>query len=555
MRQRGRLTRGVNLGGEQAENDPLLEFVFYRSGDYHAIESRLDSRCFIIGRTGSGKSAALQHLEESFPGKVIRITPEDLSLPYIVDLQVVRYLDSLDVHLDLLFTALWKHVLLVELIRHRYNVDSPAAKQNFLELLRERIRRDPAKKAALEYLDEFGSKFWCETDERVREITETFEEKIDAEAKARFGLPHVGLTAGTDSGSAAKIESRSEQADRFQRVVNQTQLARLNKMLSVLDEDILDTPQHSTYVIIDDLDREWVDERLANDLIRCLFTTVLHLQRVRHLKVLVALRTNIFRELDFGVRGGQEEKFRSLVLQMKWSKGDLEQLLDERVRYLSDQSNGNLELESISDLLPGVNKTRGNPLDYILERTLMRPRDAISFINECLTRHSGKDHLTWDEITSAEAAYSGQRLLALRDEWKPTYTDIQMVFEVFRKASLPMTRQQFSNYLDEAMLLLSDDSGFRGHRWMEALSAAMWASNGEKSWTDLYQPLAKMLYEIGFIGIARPPKGKIIYFYDDATLADNPTILEHARNFNIHPAYHMALDLKANYRHARVAFD
>lgn len=449
-RQRGHLRGGTNLGGEQAENDPLLEFVFYRSGDYDTIEARLDPRCFIIGRTGSGKSAALQHLEESFPGKVIRISPEDLSLPYIVDLQVIRYLDSLDVHLDLLFTALWKHVLLVELIRHRYNVDSPAAKQNFLDLLRDRIKRDPAKKAALEYLDEFGSKFWCETDERVREITETFEEKIDAEAKARFGLPHLGLTAGTDSGSSVKTESRSEQADRFQRVVNQTQLARLNKMLSVLDEDILDTPQHSTYVIIDDLDREWVDERLANDLIRCLFTTVLHLQRVRNLKVLVALRTNIFRELDFGVRGGQEEKYRALVLQMRWSKEDLEQLLDERVRYLSEKSNGELNLDSISDLLPSANKTRGYALDYILERTLMRPRDAISFINECFSRHLSKDHLTWEAIISAETAYSEKRLLALRDEWKPTYPDIQMVLEVFRKAPQPMTKQQLSDYLDEA---------------------------------------------------------------------------------------------------------
>jgi hypothetical protein len=543
-RQNGRLRGGANLGGEQAENDPLLEFVFYRSGDYNTIESRLDSRCFIIGRTGSGKSAALQHLEESFPGKVIRITPEDLSLPYIVDLQVVKYLDSLDVRLDLLFTALWKHVLLVELIRHRYNVDSPRAKQNFLDLLRDRINRDPAKRAALEYLDEFGSKFWCETDERVREITETFEQKIDAEARARVGLPHLGLTAGTDTGSSLKTESRSELADRFQRVVNQTQLARLNKMLSVLDEDILDTPQHSTYVIIDDLDREWVDERLANDLIRCLFTTVLHLQRVGNLKVLVALRTNIFRELDFGVRGGQEEKFRSLVLQMTWSKSDLEQLLDERVRYLSEQSGGELDLTSISDLLPSANKARGYALDYILERTLMRPRDAISFVNECISRHSGKDHLTWDEIISAEAAYSEKRLFALRDEWKPTYPDIQMVFGVFRKAILPMTKQQFSDYLDEAMLLLSDDSGFRGSRWMEALSAAMWKSNGHSSWTDLYQPLTRMLYEIGFIGIARPPKTKMIYSYQDATLADNPTVLDSVTRFSVHPAYHMALDLK-----------
>jgi len=102
-----------------------------------------------------------------------------------------------------------------------------------------------------------------------------------------------------------------------------------------LDEEILDE-QHSTYVVIDDLDRDWVDDSLANDLIRCLFRTVLDLKRVKHLKVLVALRTNIFQELDFGRRsGGQEEKFRSLVLQVRWTKATLIHVLDERVKVAS----------------------------------------------------------------------------------------------------------------------------------------------------------------------------------------------------------------------------
>jgi hypothetical protein len=542
-RGRGRLRGGVNLGGEQAEADPLLGYVFYRSVDYNSIESRLDPRCFIIGRTGSGKSAALQHLAESYPDKVIRITPEDLSLPYIVDLRVVRYLDSLDVHLDLLWMALWKHVLLVELIRHRYKVDSPAAKQNFLDNLRDRIKRDPGKKAALEYLDEFGTKFWCETDERVREITETFQEKIDEEAKARFGLPHAGFTGGIDAGKTLTTASRAEQADRFQRIVNETQLARLNKMLSVLDEDILDRPQYSTYVIIDDLDREWIDERLANDLIRCLFTTVLFLKRVRHLKVLVALRTNIFHELDFGVRGGQEEKFRSLVLQMRWSKDDLEELMDERVRYMSNQSGGNLT--SVKDILPAANRTRGYAFDYILDRTLMRPRDTISYLNECLSAHSGNGYISWEEIASAERAYSEKRLLALRDEWKPTFPDIQKVFELFRKAIVPISKSRFTEYLDEAMLLLTDRS-FSGVRWMTRLSEKMWSSTGNQSWADLYQPLTEMLYEIGFVGFIFNNNHAQIYSYDDPALADNLSTLEKVNSFSIHPAYHMALGIKEN---------
>ncbi|CNL41460.1 Uncharacterised protein [Mycobacterium tuberculosis] len=44
---------------------------------------------------------------------MIRISPEDLSLPYITDLQVIRFMDSLNVKLDLFWIALWKHVLLV----------------------------------------------------------------------------------------------------------------------------------------------------------------------------------------------------------------------------------------------------------------------------------------------------------------------------------------------------------------------------------------------------------------------------------------------------------
>ncbi len=141
-----RLSSGFTLGGEQAEADPLLEHSFFASSDYRIMESRVDRRCFVIGRTGAGKSAALQHLEEVRDEHVIRINPEDLSLPYIADLHVIRYLDSLNVNLDLFWIALWKHVLLVEIIRKRYNVSSPVAKQNFLTSLRELVVEDPGKR-------------------------------------------------------------------------------------------------------------------------------------------------------------------------------------------------------------------------------------------------------------------------------------------------------------------------------------------------------------------------------------------------------------------------
>ncbi|MER5522567.1 hypothetical protein, partial [Streptomyces sp. NPDC002763] len=400
-----------NLGAEQAEADKrLLHSAFYESDDYLTISDKDDRRCFLIARTGSGKSAALQQLQEDNPEHVVRIIPEDLSLQYITNLGVMRYLDGLEVSLDPLFIALWKHVLLVELIRHRYKVNTPAAKATFLATLREKIRRDPGKKVALEYLEEFQDRFWVEADQRVREVTEKFEERINKEAKGKVALPgSADATLGASSGDTYSSEVRMELADRFQRIVNETQMARLNKMVNVLDEDILDSRQNFTYVVIDDLDRDWVDDKLANGLIRCLFRAVLDLQRVDNLKIIVALRTNIFEHLDFGHRsGGQEEKFRALALRMRWTAPELQELVSERIKVAT--AGFDVQLRSVYDILPRSNVTRGDALDYMLQRTLMRPRDIIAFFNETLASSGRGERLTWEDIRGAEEAYSRNRL-------------------------------------------------------------------------------------------------------------------------------------------------
>jgi hypothetical protein len=98
-----------------AESDPLLSTAYWDNGDFDAIQSPHDPRCFIIGRTGSGKSAALQLLEETFPDKVVQIAPENLSLPYITNLGVAQQLLRLGVHLEVFLKALWKHVIIMEI--------------------------------------------------------------------------------------------------------------------------------------------------------------------------------------------------------------------------------------------------------------------------------------------------------------------------------------------------------------------------------------------------------------------------------------------------------
>src|SRR5439155_410907 len=144
--------------------DPLLHAAYFDNGDYAMIESHDDPRRFIVGRTGSGKSAAFERLEQRYPQQVSRIAPENLSLSYITNLDIVRQLTEIGVRLDVFFSALWKHVIIVELLRHRYRLTSPNTKETILAQLFETFKRDPTRQRALDYLNTFGDKFWCEAD-------------------------------------------------------------------------------------------------------------------------------------------------------------------------------------------------------------------------------------------------------------------------------------------------------------------------------------------------------------------------------------------------------
>ncbi|AUA11230.1 hypothetical protein CFP59_03341 [Streptomyces malaysiensis subsp. malaysiensis] len=537
--RRRRRGSNFNLGAEQAEADKkILRSAFYRSDDYISIADKDEHHCFLIARTGSGKSAALQQLEEEFPGHVVRINPEDLSLPYITSSRVIQYLDELNVSLDPLFSALWKHVLLVELIRHRYKVDSPAVKVNVMTALREKIKRDSGKRAALDYLEQFQDRFWDETDQRIKEITEKFEQRIDQEAKGRIGLPgQVSATLGKSSGGVSSTESRIELASKFQRIVNETQMARLNKMIKVLDEDILTNRHNFTYVVIDDLDRDWVDERLLNGLIRCLLKAVLDLQRNKNLKVIVALRTNIFEQLDFGHRGGgQEEKFRSLVLRMRWTPVELEELVGERLRVATADIGP--QMHSIRDVLPRINRTRGDAFEYMLRRTLMRPRDIIAFLNEALANSYGGEQLTWDDIRNAEEEYSRKRLLALRDEWKTNYPEIDRVFHLFEGVTLPLVQSDFVHILEQAIAHPSFTID-----WLNELTARVW-NYSEGTWVDWYGPLIALLYNIGFIGCLTGSRSEFRFAHDSPEFAERARSLESVTHFTIHPAFQLGLDTR-----------
>ena len=394
----------------------------------------------------------------------------------------------------------------------------------------------------LNYLEEFEGRFWEESATRIKNITDSLVEKITKSANAKMGAPYASGGMGGAVETTSTHETKTEEADRYQRIVNETQLAQLNAMVNVLDSDILDREQNFTYVIIDDLDREWVDERIANDLIRCLFQTVFDLNHVRNLKILVALRTNIFQELDFGKRGaGQEEKFRGLVLDMTWTRADLKEMLSERVSV--ESTNLGMNYSGIDDILPAQVKRHGSPLDYILDRTFMRPRDAISFINECLIAGKGKTRLIWEDIFRAEEEYSGNFLLSIRDEWKGNYPGIDQVIGKFRGAPGILTKSEISLIFDEVFLLLGN-TNFSGVRWLTDVSSQLWNAPKGPSEFRFYRDLLAILYSIGLLGISTSERKNPIFFVDDPKFVTRLETFEKSEHFIIHRAFHRGLEIK-----------
>jgi Cdc6-like AAA superfamily ATPase len=403
---RFKLRKGINVGGLAAETDPLLNEAFVDLGYLRRVTDTNDPAFLIVGRTGSGKTALIKQIKKE-TSQVSVLDPEELSMQYLHN-SVLRTIAAWGVNLDIFYKYLWRHVCILELIRMRYGDadDVPSRIQQIFDLTQLFGRgQKKARQVSQDYLREYGEDYWVRTDTRIKKITAEFEEKLTSDAKLSAALAqHISGSVATGSGNRNLSRVESEVAQRAQTIVSDFQISALNSVVDTLERHGFNDPQKSYFIVIDDLDKNWMpDDNLYLDLIKSLLSSVHELnRRLRAVKIIVALRENIYYRVfqRAAKHEPQREKWEDVLVRLKWNEDDLARLVDNRLAQVF-KAEYTSDVPTLRTLLPPKKASHGEEsTDYIMRRTFLRPRDVIDFVNRCMAEAAdGVTRVSWSTLT------------------------------------------------------------------------------------------------------------------------------------------------------------
>lgn len=532
------LRRGMTVGSATAESDD--EFLFECFVNHSSVDEciRMQSPGMIVsGRTGSGKTAILRQVENTFTENTVEIDPSEMSMNYVSNSDALRFVEAIGGDIDLLFQVLWKHILCIEFIRLRWHVINSAKSKHWFYNIVQKFSADARKQKAVNYLRAWEDKFWITIDQNIKEITEKVENKLSAE----FGVEVEKFKLGGQYEKRLSADKKSELIVRSRKIINAEQLSELHGVIDILSSESINGG-FNCYILIDKLDERWVDSTIRFRLIRALIESLKTFRKITGLKILVALRTDVIERVVQETKdiSFQREKFEDYFIRIKWTKAELKSLLNKRIRVLFRRQYSGRDI-LFEDIFP-FKVGNQDSFDYIIDRTLMRPRDAIAFVNECISTSDGSYEVSVSNLRHAEIEYSRKRLDALEQEWASAFPTLKKLLEYitsFKAASVEFKQMLTGGGLDDLALAISTDGKSSYDPVFDYANAFI---ERQKDALFFLQHIISILYRTGAIGVKLATNEKFLYAHINEPLIAATRLTADAR-VRIHPMLHGAFRL------------
>ena len=517
------------------------EFLFDCFVEYPLVDSarRIGSPAMVLsGRTGSGKTAILRYIEKVSEHSTV-IDPFEMSMSYVSNSDALRFLEAVGADMDLLFQVLWKHVLCLEFIRLRWSVDSVEKSKGIFSRIVDTFSRDDRRKKSIAYLQEWQGKFWITMDENIKEITESIERRLHAEVGADIDK----FKAGGQYDKRLSREKKSEIVARTKKIISSEQLSELHGVIDMLSSAEHGDGMKSFYILIDRLDEKWVDDGVRFRMIRGLMESLRSFRKIKNLKILVGLRTDVIERVvqETADLSFQREKFEDLTARLFWSKADLKLLVERRIHALFKRQYTGAPV-SFVDVFPQSMGGGKATFDWMLERTLMRPRDIIAFVNEAMDAADGQSVINATALRKAEVEFARKRKDALLQEWKSSYPTLDKMLDLVvsnRKHSVDVV--EIIDKIDDFCLQICSQNKISHDPIYDTCKAHI--EEGRSDPLTVIGQLVAVLYRAGAIGVKLSPQDRFAYSHSEQPLI-SPELVSADTKVRLHHMLHAAFNLQ-----------
>lgn len=478
----------LNFGALAAERDDSLRDYFIESESFRRLIS--GEKSVIMGPRGSGKTALFRMVADRARANaqtVIELTPDEYSYELLAETMASEAKGAWAKHGA--YSAAWKYLIYVLVMKK---------------------------------LVQTGGKFKKGPEAKIYEYLRDHHDGVDKNPIGTL-ISYMKRLEGLKIGSyEAGLKVRELQ-----------KLYRLEEIEPLLESLNEVAGREGVVVLVDELDRGWDASEDAIAFVSGLFQAAVGIGlRTPNVRVLVSLRRELYENIPALYEDAQ--KVRDVIETVEWDEPSLRSLIARRIAHsvpdlAQADSDTQLWTSVFSDVLAYRNT---NSFNYLVDRTLYRPRELIQFCTEVRDAAVGRATgfpASYDDVSLAEIGYSEARTKDISAEYRFQYPGLDALFETFRGGLFNMERSDLEKHIIHVVV---DE--------IVSLEKAPWLSRDEHF-------VIEVLWRVGFLrartvgGFKGRSRRGSVYLGSHQVRSLNLRAVSH---FHVHPMFRAYLGMK-----------